>query len=88
MTKQETPDAAGAPAKAALKPCPFCGGAPSDPRKEGGGDERWGYNFIARIVCDCGATISKQSRCDRMGWCDDIGQAEASVVDAWNSRAQ
>lgn len=69
-----------------LKPCPFCGEPPKGPHKDGGSDERIGYNFFMRVACQCGATISKPSRHDKQGWCDDSGQAERDVIAAWNAR--
>ena len=70
-----------------LKSCPFCGAQPKGPQREGGGDERNGYNFSMRVSCQCGATISKPSREGPGGWCDDNGQAKLAVIAAWNARA-
>jgi Lar family restriction alleviation protein len=71
-----------------LKPCPFCGAAPKQPRKTGGGDERNGYNFRVHIACSgCGAEIIRDSHQDKQGWCDDKGQAQAAAIAAWNRRA-
>jgi hypothetical protein len=70
-----------------LLPCPFCNGDPIGPTKKGGSDERIGYNFTVSIACgNCGATLCTFSHKDRAGWCDDKGQAEASVRAAWNRR--
>lgn len=72
----------------ALLPCPFCGGRVAPPLREGGSDERSGYNFVVSIVCKCGACIARASHRDFLGWCDDTGQAMAAVCDAWNTRAK
>ena len=69
-----------------VMPCPFCGETPIGPSKSSSSDERCGYNFTATISCVCGATISKPSRHDKGGWCNDTGQAVADVVVAWNAR--
>ena len=72
----------------ALKPCPFCGGTAKNPEKSGGDDERNGYNFTMAIKCqDCGAFMSRKSREDKGGWCNDTGQAKCEVIAAWNRRA-
>ena len=73
---------------AQLKTCPFCGAAPNGPRKSSGGDERNGYNFRVHIACSgCGAELTRYSHQNKQGWCDDSGQAEAAVIEAWNRRA-
>lgn len=73
---------------AQLKPCPFCGTAPSPPKTTGGSDERNGYNFRVHIACSgCGAEITRESHKNKQGWCDDNGQARAAAVAAWNRRA-
>jgi len=69
-----------------LKPCPFCGSPPHEPYRSSGSDERMGYNFSVSISCKCGVSISKGSHHNKQGWCDDTGQAEAEVVEAWNRR--
>ena len=71
-----------------LMKCPFCGAIPDSPQREGGRDERDGYNFKMTIRCRCGATLSRSSSEDKQGWCNDTGQAEKAVVDAWNKRAK
>lgn len=72
-----------------LKLCPCCDKPPGQPKKEGGSDERSGYNFTMKIsCCTCGLSISRQSSADKNGWCNDKGEALASVVAAWNTRAQ
>ena len=71
-----------------LLPCPFCGGAPSEPKEEGGSNEQSGYNFTIRIACTgCAASIQRGSVHDKNGWCNDTGQALASAIAAWNLRA-
>lgn len=70
-----------------LKPCPFCGALPAAPRRSGGGDERNGYNFSVSISCPkCRVRISRGSHEGKGGWCDDKGEAEAAVIEAWNNR--
>lgn len=70
-----------------LAPCPFCGTSPKGVITSTGSDERNGYNFSATITCPgCGGTISRPSHQNKMGWCDDTGQAVASVTEAWNRR--
>jgi len=71
-----------------LKPCPMCGGSPNKPAKNGGSDERSGYNFTVTVACKCGLRIDRASHQGKQGWCDDSGQAEAEAIAAWNSRAQ
>jgi hypothetical protein len=71
-----------------LKPCPMCGGAPNKPAKNGGSDERSGYNFTITVACKCGLRIDRASHQGKQGWCDDSGQAEAEAIAAWNRRAQ
>ena len=70
-----------------LKHCPLCGRTPFGPKKAGVSDERTGYNFLMIISCECGLNISRESRHDNSGWCNDTGQAEADVIAAWNRRA-
>jgi hypothetical protein len=70
-----------------LKHCPACGADAQGPTREGGSDERMGYNFTVRVTCSgCGLTISRGSHQGKAGWCDDTGQAESEVVKAWNTR--
>lgn len=69
-----------------LLPCPNCGKTPHGPLKEGGHDERTGYNFTMRIQCNCGLNISRPSYEGRGGWCSDTGEAEKAVIKAWNTR--
>ena len=69
-----------------LKPCPFCGETPNEPYKDGGGDERIGYNFSVTIACKCGVSVSADSHQGNGGWCDDSGQALENAVKAWNKR--
>lgn len=71
-----------------LKPCAHCGEVPAGPAKLGGNDERCGYNFTMTIGCRCGVSVSRKSHENKLGWCDDTGQAALSVVEAWNRRAQ
>ena len=68
-----------------LKACP-CGASVNEPRKEGGSDERCGYNFKMVISCECGITLSAASHHNDLGWVDDTGQALAEVVEKWNHR--
>lgn len=70
-----------------LNPCPFCGAQPKNPEREGGGDERNGYNFVVVIRCQCGVSMQRHSHRNKQGWCDDSGQAESEVIKAWNRRA-
>ena len=79
------PSQAGA--VAALLPCPFCGACPSPPRKDGGSDERNGYNFQIIIRCRCSAEVRAHSHENSGGWCDDTGQALALATSVWNKRA-
>jgi hypothetical protein len=72
---------------AELLPCAHCGTPPKPPFKTGGSDERYGYNFTMTVSCQCGASISRKSHERAGGWCDDTGQAESAVVEAWNRRA-
>lgn len=73
-------------AKLELKPCPFCGDEPYQPKKNGGSDERSGYNFKVSISCKCGVILTKDSHENGGGWCVDKGEAEKEVVEAWNKR--
>jgi Lar family restriction alleviation protein len=71
-----------------LKPCPFCGSAPSGPTEIGGNDERNGYNFTVQISCgSCGAIMASESHSNDLGWCTDNGQAEADARINWNRRS-
>ena len=70
-----------------LLPCPFCGSKPNPISRDGGSDERNGYNFTVRISCQCGASIRTESHRGPQGWCDDKGQAEREAIAAWNRRA-
>ncbi len=71
-----------------LKPCPLCASPEiQGPTKTGGSDERCGYNFVVSVSCPkCGVRISRESHQGEAGWCDDTGQAERAVVEAWNRR--
>lgn len=72
-----------------LKPCPMCGSQPGGPTRHGGSDERNGYNFTVTIACpSCGLSMSKPSHVGWGGWCDDTGQAERAVTQAWNTRPE
>jgi len=78
----------GNQAMTSLKPCPFCGAQPPEPRREGGGDEQSGYGFRVTVSCpQCCAHITRNSHRDKIGWCDDKGEAEAAVIEAWNRRS-
>jgi len=70
-----------------LKPCPFCGNKKLKTTKSPVRDERYGYNFDVYIRCNCGVRISKPSHRVKTGWCDDVGEAEKDVIEAWNTRA-
>lgn len=69
-----------------LKPCPCCGEQPKQPKKRGGSDERCGYNFTIEINCNCGLSMTTRSSQDKIGWCDDNGQALKSAIENWNRR--
>lgn len=72
-----------------LIPCPFCGHPkPNGPRSSSNSDERNGYNFTVTIKCvGCGASISRDSSRDALGWCNDGGEAVRQAVAAWNRRS-
>lgn len=69
-----------------LRPCPFCGEVPKGLTKQGGSDERYGYNFSMIIECSCGVRLSRPSKQGVNGWCCDQGEAENAVIEAWNRR--
>ncbi len=70
-----------------MRPCPFCGGEASI-HLTNRSDERSGYNSTYGASCGrCGATVSRTSRSDDNGWCNEEDvSVKARVQIAWDSR--
>lgn len=68
-------------------PCPFCGSRP-ELQKDGGHDERSGYNFRVIVRCKgCSASISVGSGYDKNHWCNEnVESVTDRAVEAWNRR--
>lgn len=69
-----------------LKPCPFCGKQPYRIWKDGGSDERCGYNYSVKIACNCGITLEVHSKKDESGWVLGNQDVNADAVKKWNKR--
>lgn len=71
-----------------LADCPFCGGTPHV-RKDGGSEERYGYNFTVEVWCKCGGKIEIDSNKGSGGWCNEApADAKKRAITAWNRRAE
>lgn len=69
-----------------IEPCPFDGGAAKFTIVEQ--DERYGYNLIGTVRCECGGQLVLHSKQKVGGWCGETPvQLRLRTVGAWNKRS-